>query len=263
MGMRIGSNNSYKTSISLKKPDGSVVATISFSKPKAKKKKRLSYNFKKISNQILMSKTSANAGKVLNKARVNVITLLMQKKSGDYDDKELKDALEHARSMERIAKKRKKHMEEEERAEQGGETLISEGIEENSELENTDDDWENELSDEELQELAQELKELTEESLEESLKEMADELISTVHDDMSKEEIDDLKRRHRADELKAIIEADMKYLKALFEKLQKEKEQGSSSSSPVSLEIAGVEIPVQAEAAPVDVVEGAAVDVSV
>lgn len=266
MSMVIGSNNSYRTTISLKKPDGSVAATITFSKAKtkAKKKKRLSYNYKKISNQIMMSKTSANAGKVLNKARVNVITLLMQKKSGDYDDKEIKAALEHARSMERIAKKRKKHMEEEEQAAQGGETLISEGIDENSEADNTDDDWENELSDEELEELAKELKELTEESLEESLKEMADELVSTVHDDMSKEEVDDLKRKHRADELKAIIEADMKYLKALFEKLQKEKEQGGSdSSSPVSLEIAGVEIPVQTEAAPADVVEGAAVDVSV
>lgn len=264
MGMEIGTNDSYKTSVSTKRPDRAAAATISYSKPKSKKKKkRLFYNFKRMSNQIMMSKTSANASKTLTKARVNVIMLTMQRRNPDYDDKEVKDALEHAQSMERIAKKRKKHIEEEERAAQNGESLISEGMDENSKLESADDESEDGLSNEELQELAKELKELTEESLEESLKEMADELISTVHKDMSKEEIDELKRKHRADELKEIMEADMKYLKALFERLQKEKQQSSSASSPVSLEIAGVEVPVQAAETPADIVEGANVDVSV
>lgn len=266
MGMKIGAANSKRTSIELKKPDGTLVGTISISKAKPRKKKRLSYNFKKISNQILLSKTSANAGKALNKARGTVIMLTMKQRSSDYDDKELKDALEHAKEMARIAKKRKRHMEEEERAEKG-KCLISEGIEEDSdkdELENADE-AEEELSAEELQELAQEYKELMEESVEESLREMADELISTVHEDMSEEEIEALKKRHRADELRRIMEADMKYLKALFDRLQKEKQQSSSASKAVSLEIAGVDvpIPVTVEEAPVEVAEGGNVDVSV
>lgn len=283
MGMGIGSVTSNQTSASAstnnnkdsKKPEGAsaIVAAFKINKKKTKRKKRLSYNFKKISNQILMSKSTTSAGKVLTRARGTYITLLLKKNSSEYDAKEVKSAIEHAKEMVRIAKKRKKHMEEEELAVNNGEAQLSEGIDmEEEEDENSDYGEDMELSADELEELAEELKELTRESVEESLKEMADELVNTVHKDMSKEEIEELKRRHRQEELKDIMEADMKYLKALFEKLQKEKQQSASSAAEafdtsnepvsVSLELGGVEVPVQAQESAAELVEGGAVDVS-
>ena len=65
-----------------------------------------------------------------------------------------------------------------------------------------------------------------------------------------------LKKKHRSEELREIMEADMKYLKALFDKLEREKQEGASglrsnsdyntNSSGVSLELGGVDIPVEA-----------------
>lgn len=264
MGMKIGSNYSSSAATGVKKPNSAMIATFRIPKKKNTKKKRLSYNFKKISNQILMSKTPSNAGKALNKARGTVIMLTMQQRSSQYDEKELKDALEHAEEMVRIAKKRKRHMEEEERAAHGGSGVFSEEFEEKINMDGSDDETDDELSSEELEELARELKELMQESVEESLQELADELTSVVNSDMSEEELEELKRRHRASELKEIMEADMKYLKALFDRLQKEKQQNSSSGAGVSLQISGMEIPVQETSpAPAEVVEGANVDVCV
>lgn len=285
MGMEIGallpnqvstSSTITKKSASEKKAEGAAAIVKSFraSKKKTKKKKRLSYNFKKISNQILTSKSTVSAGKVLTRARGTYISLLLKKNSGEYNENELKSAIEHARDMVRIAKKRKRHMEEEEFAVNNGEAQISEGIDiEEHEDEDSGEDQNVDFSSGELQAITQELKEMTKESLEEALKELADELTSTVYTDMSKEEIDELKRKHRQDELKEIVEADMKYLKALFDRLQKEKQQSASlaveafdtsdNSSPVSLELGGVEVPVQVQQSAAEVVEGAAVDVSV
>lgn len=268
MNMRVGSGNSYTTSISLKNRDGSSAGVITISRPKAKKKKRLSYNFKKISNQILMSKTALTAAKAVNKAKMSVVMLTMRQKSGDYDEEEVKAALEHAKSMERTAKKRKRHMEEEERAMQNGECHEGENWEkaEDETAQETDSEAGENISGETTQELAKELKKLTREAMEESLNDMLDELGGSVYNDMSREEIDDLKRRHRAAELREIMEADNKYLKALFNKLQKEKEQaaassGAGESAAASLQLGGVEMPVETQEAAA-VVEGGAVDVS-
>ena len=91
---------------------------------------------------------------------------------------------------------------------------------------------------------------------------------------MDPKDLEMLKRKHRADELRDIMKADMEYLKALFDKLAKEKEEGASgigdgsddSSDSISnltgvmLELNGAEIPVEAAPAPVEVA-GANVDV--
>lgn len=120
MGMKIGMYNAVKTSIPLKNKDGSSAGTITVMKYNRVKKKKLGYNFKKVSNRILAAKTSLFAGKAVREARTAVVGLLMKQMSGDYDSGELDSALEHARKMERVAKKRKRHMEEEERARQTG-----------------------------------------------------------------------------------------------------------------------------------------------
>lgn len=285
MGMRVGTNstNVIKTTRTLKRPDGTTAGTITITKPNKsymRKKKRLNYNYKKVSNQILQSKTSNSAQQTVGKARRMVATLKRKLRSSEYDDKELKNAIIHAEKMVRIAKKRKKHIDEEERAEKTG-VYTEDAVQEEekaSDSEKTDEEREAEANEEKLREMEQELRELmeetTEETMRESMKELADEFLGAAHTNMDPEDVERLKKQHRNDELREIIEADMKYLKALFEQLAKEKQAAMNGSAnanvtgdtgnagAVSLELGGVEIPVQTTEAPIEV-EGASVDVSV
>ena len=98
--------------------------------------------------------------------------------------------------------------------------------------------------------------------------ELENEMISIKKEDMEPEELERLKKKHRADELREIMEADMKYLRALFDKLEKEKQSISNGSnnlndlSGITLELAGAEIPVEDVPQPV-AAEGGNVDYSV
>lgn len=278
MGMQIGTNYSNPGGISASYSNKSkaVKNLLRFSKPKNRyqtKKKRLNYNFKKLSTQIMIAKTSGNAGKAVRDARGMMVTLLLKQKNGNYDEKELKSAIEHVKDMMRIAKKRKRHMEEEERAARRGSCFVEEEAKV-SEEEEKEEEQQSEINTEELEELARELKRLMQESAEE-MKKLANEMVSASWEDMDRDDLDNLKRKHRADELRELIEADMKYLKALFDKLAREKQQNASGASPgssgssssdaakgVSLQISGIDMPVETAEAPVPA-EGASVDVSV
>ena len=55
-------------------------------------------------------------------------------------------------------------------------------------------------------------------------------MISCASGDMTEEEIEELKRKHRNDEERQITRADLKYLKALFDRLEQEKKQVSSGN---------------------------------
>ena len=288
MGIGVGGDYSDKTKTvrEIKDIQGKVVGRITITKSKSKtiRKKRLPYNFRKISNQIVMSKTSNSARSAMSSARR--VTLLLKEKLrfSDYDDEELKAAIIHARKMERIAKKRVKNMEAEERAAQSG-FYILELEEETSESERTEKKQQEEagLDQEELERMMRELESLMEESMEEledaaGLDDFMDGMMCVVQKDMDPEDLEQLKRKHRAEEMQEIMEADMKYLKALFNRLEREKRQGSSGSSTsssvqstqsdssrgVSLQLAGSDIPVEqtAEVPAVAAAEGASVDIS-
>lgn len=113
------------------------------------------------------------------------------------------------------------------------------------------------------------LQEMTQES---GLDELMEELGASFSVDMDPEDLEAMKKKHRNEELKDILEADMKYLKAIFNKLQREKEAGfgianayanaMSDSGGVSLELCGAEIPVDAAVSPDMAVmtEGANID---
>ena len=274
--MGIGRSVSRVTQI--KDARGNVVATIRTSRPSKssnnskKKKKPLQYNFKQISSQIMLSKTPANARKVLTKARGKVAELLKKQNSENYDDRELRDAIIHAKKMERIAKKRMKHLQQEEDAKQDknqsenmeDQELEMEDIFSNDELD------EKEVIDDELLKIMQELQALMEESMDDLMdslteeaefNDLVEEVAGIIEEELEPEELERLKKKHRADELREIAEADMKYLRALFDKLEKDK-QSSPVNSGVSLELSGEEIPVEVIAEPV-MVEGGTIDFSV
>lgn len=97
------------------------------------------------------------------------------------------------------------------------------------------------------------------------LEELADEFIgeATV-EDLEPEDLERLKKKHRSDELREIMEADMKYLKAMINKLERERQELSTqsfSAPSVTLEISGVQMPVQATEAPITP-EGEVIDIS-
>lgn len=303
MGMSVGkissSNNEY-VKIELYNKDGSYAGTMTVSTAKTraekskktsktgqKKFKKLNYNFKRLSNQIMRTKTSVNAKQLVTKTKFQIADLRMKLISGDYDYTEIHNALVHAEKIARVAKKRMKNLEEEEYIEKTGrnkkmdvEEMQEKLDEQNEEILDTTG-----MSREEMEQLVQELQEemeRIEDELEKAMEEtenLMEEFVQGSKQQMDPADLEELKKKHRAEELRDIMKADMEYLKALFNKLAKEKESAANGSfnnsndsdnsygniAGVSLEIGGVDIPVEtavAEAAPVEAA-GANVDVSV
>ncbi len=233
-----------------------------------KLKKRLPYNFKQLSRQISQAKTSDSARSLVSKMQAKLSWLYKKLKTGEYSEREVSAAIIHAAAMERIAKRKVKHLEEEEAAENGGgigsagedeeiygKDELKESMEENSEI-----------SDEMMRRMMEEIEELEKELAEDTLSEMQD-MLSCSPGDLSEEEIDELKRKHRNSEEKQLTKADLRYLKALFDGLEQEKRQlasggissvGGSDSSSFSC---GIDCVPEVESMDMDV--GDFVDVSV
>lgn len=285
--------NRIRTRIEMRRADGTSAGSISITKSIPKKTKRLQYNFKEISTRIMQAKTSGNASRVLTSARSKVAMLKRKLQSGEYDGQDLRHAITHAEAIARVAKKRMKHLREEENAKRQGGSCEAEleDKQENEEIDQLVADGSTEASGEDMQKELQKLKreyqklmrdaqKLMKETVQESggLEELSEEISHAAADDMDPADLELMKKKHRAKEMREIMEADMKYLKAVFDKLAKEKQENASggtgsmgdhsssymSDSGVALELSGADIPVQA--APVDaaaLVEGGAIDASV
>jgi hypothetical protein len=220
-----------------------------------------------------MNNTSTGARRVITKAREEVVSLLRKQMSGNYDETDVRHAIIHARKMERVARRKKKHLEEEEKAQATGKGLVEDGASsgENEQMKKLEESMEN-LKDDEMermQELMEEYERLMQE-LEETggVDDIMKEYMGASVEDMSPEDVENLRKKHRADEMKDIVEADMKYLKAMFNKLEREKQAGiqqvfqQETNPAVSLELQGVDIPVSAETGQsgAELVQGANVD---
>ena len=106
-------------------------------------KKKLQYSSKKISSQIVRSKTSSSARSAASAAKREVLRLKRLKGNEAYDQEELELSIEHAKAMERVAKKKVHHLLQEEMIERTGKGM-AEAIEESEEKkddqsENTED----------------------------------------------------------------------------------------------------------------------------
>ena len=282
MSIGIGRNNSNRVRIELRNIDGSYAGSISYTKPSLKKKKRLNYNFKAMSAQIMQAKTSGNASQVAAKAKRQVAMLQRNVRNNEYDAEELESAIAHAKSLERVARKRVKHLRQEEALKKNEKSYLSEMEEkfEDSDMVGIDPEEVLKRSEEELKQLMKELEEAMQElEMKAASNELTDDLAEVVLEDMDAMDLEKLKKKHRSDELREIMEADMRYLRAMFNKLAKEKQaaasgSGSSSGSSnsgsygssgdisgVSLELSGVDVPVTAEVSVP--VEGANMDITV
>lgn len=183
--------------------------------------KKLQYNSKSISSQLVRSKTSQNAKQVALKARREVVKLKIKLQSGNYDSEEVEAAITHAQSMERAAKKKARHLEEEE--------MIKITDDKGNEVDYSflEDDFENKV-DEAYEELDEEMEEFSEEMtdmLSDVMEDMVEEAFSKFEDsmfvitdyEMSEDEFKNYVSKHRNSEERSIVEADAKYLKALFD----------------------------------------------
>lgn len=287
MSMMLGISKTDTKRLEIKDRSGKVAGSVTIRKSQPQKiiKKRLPYSFKEISTRLLHTKKSGNAQRVLLSAKQKVASLRLMYKGGVYDDDEVFNALLHAQAISRVAKKRVKHLEEEERAEKkiGKDGSLCEAdLEEKTEEATAKQAHreENERTKAKLDmQRMQQLMAQYERMMQEAMKELEqlddmDELSDGMGIDgeisMDPANLELMKKKHRADEMRAIVEADMKYLKFMFDKLEKERQSnnsgsfgsyyGNNSSDSVSLELGGVDIPVEAAPDALAIIEGGAVD---
>ena len=256
--------------------------------------KKLKYQFKNISSKILRSKTSQAAKQAAGQARREVLRLKRQKQSGNYDDDEIEAAINHAKAMERVAKKKAKHLEEEEMAKAAGGIWQGEKVcsdEEPREVKDTEaetdaeeeekmaeEGYEDEAYEEEydypqldefllqtgdlmaamsdftsetMQELSDSMRDIMEEM---GMDELSDTMLS-VKKDIDPADLKMMKIKHRNKEMKEIVKADAEYLKAVFDRLEKMKDNpvvpsgsslslsGDSSGTSFSADAAGIGVP--------------------
>ena len=224
------------------------------------------YNFKEVSNQIQRAKTSVSAGAAVIKARRAVSELKRKLSSAKDDKEELEIALNHAKRIERVAKKKKRNLELEELIEATGKKDEGEGESSvaSREYDETDkvpkDKMDEDIPEEEYDEYSDieemdisdhpdmtgdagygAMSELTSE-LFEAMSELTEDLSEPIEDamemlseleimdpHMSEEELSELRIKHRNAERKDIVKADMDYLKDMIEHYEKVQQQAAVS----------------------------------
>lgn len=275
--------------------------------------KKLKYQFKNISSKILRSKTSQAAKQAAGQARREVLRLKRQKQNSDSDSEEIEAAIAHAQAMERVAKKKAKHLEEEEMVKAAGGIWQGDRICEeetkdvqDAEAENAQNeeemsaegsadevsgdlsayeyaadsydisdyidlgmdafyaqagDFMSEMSDftsEMMQEMSDSLRDLMEEM---GLDGLSDNAVS-VNREMDPADLKMMKIKHRNKEMKDIVKADAEYLKAVFNHLEKMKDNvviptgnaGAVSSGMTGTSFSADAVGVGVSAAPVPVI---------
>lgn len=237
--------------------------------------KKTLYNFKSIASKIAQSKTSASAKRVISQARREVMRLQKQRQSEGYNNEELEAAIVHAKAMERLAKKKARHLEEEELKKAGTlcvdamddkkkysadedplafkkewdeeakdiqETEDIQRAEGNQEIEDIQEDIISESS-EEMQQLMEEMSEELKSFLEDmGLEELSESSDSAVSEDMDPADFKMMKLKHRLSEDKDQVKADSEYLKAMFKIFSQQSPTASyaafSQQQPVSINVA-------------------------
>lgn len=243
--------------------------------------KKLKYQFKNISSKILRSKTSQAAKQAAGQARREIMRLKRQKQNSDSDSEEIDAAIAHAQAMERVAKKKAKHLEEEEMMKAAGGICQGDRISEeetkdvpDAEAENarnaeemsaesSEDEMSRDLSAyeyagseayagdsydisdyidlgidafyaqtgdfmSEMSDFTSEMMQETSDSLRDLMEEMGLDGLSdntvSVNREMDSADLKMMKIKHRNKEMKDIVKADAEYLKAVFDRLEKMKD---------------------------------------
>ena len=225
------------------------------------------YNFKEVESRIQRAKTRVSAGQAVVSARRKVLEVRRKMASSKNNAEELQLALTHARRMEMVAKKKKHHLELEELA-----RTVSKRDEKLEQQEQAAVDMKNSMvtadeekivkrQDEIFDERIEMISEATEQMNDQMLKELNEKIAEFGEDElreleeamemlenmemidphMTKEDLDELKRKHRASEQKAMMKADMDYLKGMIKLNSAGK--GISSVSFPSAAVSNISMP--------------------
>ena len=147
--------------------------------------------------------------------------------------------------MERVAKKKAKHLEEEEMIKVSGGPCADRLVEEEEKLEDTNDlseavnsqeagyEQEQEISYDEMKKMMSELSENMQALLEDVGLGEFTEAITPSGEEMDPEDLKQLKIKHRNKEMQEIAKADAEYLKTIFDILEKGKDSGVSIEASV------------------------------
>ena len=176
-------------------------------KTQSKTKKALNYNHREISGQLMRAKKSQSAGTVLTRAKSRLANLQRAAGSGQYDSKEVSNAIAHARRMVRCAQLKVRNLREEER-EQAAHRSENAGQEQKKQSEVK-------------RRVSQKERAL-------KSKVMVEEVQQVTKEKRKRSEMVQKRRMHRNQEQAKINEADMKYIKA-----QMQDGKGATSYSAV------------------------------
>ncbi|MCR5452656.1 MAG: hypothetical protein K6F00_08530 [Lachnospiraceae bacterium] len=234
-----------------------------------KSKKSVKYNYKEVATKIQRAKNSVSAGEAVISAKRNVLDIKRKIADGDGDPEELQLALTHAKRMEMAARKKKYHLELEELVvntqrrdenrdkmeEAAGDMKNAIIAAEEEKLSERADEIFNEREEilhDALEEQKEKNKQITDEMMadlnsmiaqlgEDELKELEEsmemlDLMEVIDPHMSKEDLEELKRKHRAEENKAIMKADMDYLKGM---IKHQLEKGASMPAGTAVNASG------------------------
>ncbi len=233
---------------------------------KKETEKPVNYSYKEVAMKIRSAKTSESAAQALLSARRKVLEIKRKISSGSGDPEELQIALTHAKRMEMAARRKKHHLELEEMtkntikadenadnmesaAEDMRNALVSEKedeiIKEEDEVFEDRKDMISDITEgsedssfSPADKMSAELNEMISEFGEEELKELEESMemlenMEVINPHMSEDDFNELKRKHRFDEEKSMVKADMDYLKDMI-KLMVSK--GASTSVSFSFQ---------------------------
>ncbi|MCR5507983.1 MAG: hypothetical protein K6F34_04775 [Lachnospiraceae bacterium] len=226
------------------------------------------YNFKEVSNKIQRAKTSLSAGQAVIAAKRKVSEIKRKLAAAGDDGDELQVALTHARKIEVVAERKQNNLKLEEmvantqkrdemlkKMEEIGESNKSDVLnavkDEITERQFEKIDEQTELMKEEAEKLREEMDkkiEATQEKMLEQMDEFAEEMsdeesemlremsevidaMEIVDPHMSEEELEKLKTKHRFSEQKALMKADMEYLKSVYKNIDGRSSAGASGIS--------------------------------
>lgn len=176
-------------------------------------KKRLNYNHREISGQLVRCKKAQGAANVLVRARSKLSVLKRCEATGQYDSREIANAMAHARRMVRCAQMKVRHLKEEEMEQKKYRR------ENNSDKQQIDNEVKRRAANKERK-----------------LKEKIQiETVQKVQAEKTKhQQIMQKRRVHRRQEQSKINEADMKYLKG---EIENRKYDGASANDGVILSL--------------------------
>lgn len=161
-----------------------------------KTKKQLNYNHREISGQLLRAKKAQNAANVLTRAKSKLAVLQRQAGSGQYDTREIANAMAHARRMVRCAQLKVRNLRSEEQEQKAH----------NREGNACEQQRKNEVK----RRVAQKEREI-------ESKVALEEMQAVTKEKRERSEMVQKRRMHRNQERSRINEADMKYIKGLME----------------------------------------------